>query len=318
MISVVMATYNGEKFIKEQLYSIKNQELQADEVIIRDDCSEDKTAEIVKSFIANNNLKKWNFEVNSSNKGFKKNFYDLLKLVNGDIIFLSDQDDVWMANKISTMSKKIQENPQIETLNCGIKLVDQNLNAVEIKPRKNFYNANLLYSENTLQNLNFFGLENMIKRNISPGCSMCITRKIKEQFLKTYNFVVAHDWYMNLLASLNNNCCFLNEQLIDYRIHQENTLGLATAWSVRSKLVSFNADNQVKLREFRELSITFKNIVENYAINDSQGLQIQNYLNVRISFLMNPKLRTLLKLRKFSEYFNSTTIRGRIWDIVII
>ncbi|WP_240143875.1 glycosyltransferase [Liquorilactobacillus mali] len=74
MISVVVATYNGEKFITEQLNSIKNQNCQPDEVIIRDDRSSDATAEIVRKYIKENNLINWDFEINSENKGYKKIF----------------------------------------------------------------------------------------------------------------------------------------------------------------------------------------------------------------------------------------------------
>lgn len=317
MISVALATYNGEKYIEEQLESIKNQTLEPDEVVIRDDCSTDKTVEIVEKFILENKLNNWNFEINASNKGYKKNFYDILKIVNGDIVFLSDQDDVWDKNKVSKMVQAIQKNANIKTLNCGIELVNSNLEPVNLVPRKDFYNSNLLYSDTPLKKLNFFDLSKIIKRNISPGCSMCVTKEIKDEFLETYNFVIAHDWYMNLLASLDNGCCFLNEDLIKYRIHQDNTLGVSIKWNIKSKLNSFSDDFKTKLREFKELSEVFSNLNENYYIPKQQALELESYLKARVAFLTNPKIQTLLLLRKFDEYKYSTTYRGRIWDVLV-
>lgn len=317
MISVALATYNGEKFIKKQLESIRNQTLKPDEVVIRDDGSTDRTGDIVERFILENKLDNWDFKINTSNKGYKRNFYDILKIVKGDIIFLSDQDDVWNKNKIFKMEQVITENTNVKTLNCGIELVNQDLELIPLNLRKNFYNANLLYSDTPLEKVNFFNLSKIIKRNISPGCSMCITKEIKDEFIKTYNFEVAHDWYMNLLASLSNSCCFLNENLIMYRIHQENTLGVSTKWDIKSKLNSFSEDSKIKLREFKEIYEVFSNLNENYSIPKQQGLELEAYLKTRISFSANPKFQTLMRLRKFEEYKDSTTYRGRIWDILV-
>ncbi|MDN7146274.1 glycosyltransferase [Liquorilactobacillus mali] len=317
MISVVVATYNGEKFITEQLNSIKNQNCQPDEVIIRDDRSSDATAEIVRKYIKENNLINWDFEINSENKGYKKNFYDLLKLAKGDLIFLSDQDDVWMNNKLAVMKNIMEQNKKIETLNSGIQLVDQNLKRIELGLRKNFYNANFIYSDHKLEELNYFKLEDMIERNISPGCSMCITKELRNQFITTYNFVLPHDWYMNLLASLNGNCCFVNMKLINYRIHQKNTIGLSTKWDIRTKLNSYEEDRKKRIKKFAELSESFQNIVDNYELEEEEKVRLQGYLKARLDFLITPNLYNLNKLRKFPEYLRSTTLRGKIWNLIL-
>ena len=99
-----MATYNGEKYVIEQLESIKNQSLKPDEVIISDDCSTDNTRSLISEYIKKHNLTNWSLIENHVNKGYKKNFIDSLKFVNGDIVFLSDQDDVWDKEKIRKMA----------------------------------------------------------------------------------------------------------------------------------------------------------------------------------------------------------------------
>ena len=103
-ISVLMCTYNGEKYIEEQLISIYEQTYKPDEVLIFDDCSTDSTVYIIRSFIKKYNLEKsWILEINEKNKGYVKNFKNGINKVKGDFIFFSDQDDVWNKNKIQSI-----------------------------------------------------------------------------------------------------------------------------------------------------------------------------------------------------------------------
>lgn len=118
-ISLVMATYNGEKYIKKQLESIRKQTQPIDEVIISDDNSNDTTMKIVKNYILNYNLHNWYVYSNDENIGYKKNFYRAIKKATGDIIFLADQDDEWYDFKVKTMVKKMIMNPQIMALNVS-------------------------------------------------------------------------------------------------------------------------------------------------------------------------------------------------------
>ena len=108
-ISVVMTTYNGSKHIEEQLNSILNQTRQPDEVIICDDTSEDDTVNIVRQFITNYRLNNWNVFINNINLGWKRNFRKAIALASGDIIFFSDQDDIWIAEKIKIMSSLVEK-----------------------------------------------------------------------------------------------------------------------------------------------------------------------------------------------------------------
>ena len=96
MISVCIATYNGEKYIKQQLLSILKQIKVNDEIIISDDHSTDKTFNIIKSF----NDTRIKFFLNNKGKGYTRNFENALEKAHGDIIFLSDQDDIWIDNKV--------------------------------------------------------------------------------------------------------------------------------------------------------------------------------------------------------------------------
>ena len=131
-ISVVMATYNGSKFILEQLDSIKRQTKQPDEVIIRDDNSTDNTPEIISDYIIRNKLK-WKLVCGDINLGFEKNFVEALKISTGDIIFFSDQDDVWDVDKIEVMFGIMLRHSTILCLNTSYEFIDSNGNIIESK-----------------------------------------------------------------------------------------------------------------------------------------------------------------------------------------
>ena len=114
--SLLLATFNGEKYIKEQLDSIRCQTKLPDEVIICDDCSNDDTKIIILQYIEDNQLNAtWKFVENTVNVGFRNNFLKLMSLANYQVIFLSDQDDIWESNKIELMmrSHEIISNPAV-------------------------------------------------------------------------------------------------------------------------------------------------------------------------------------------------------------
>ena len=108
--SVIMATYNGEKYITEQLDSIRNQTLPPDEVIICDDCSSDNTRTIINEYISKYKLTGWQLYSNEKNIGFFDNFFKALRLSTGDVIYLSDQDDVWDKYKLRTFTIQFEKN----------------------------------------------------------------------------------------------------------------------------------------------------------------------------------------------------------------
>ncbi len=121
-VSVAMATYNGEKYIEEQLRSILEQTRPVDEVVICDDGSSDGTAAVVRDFIDTHDLKNWNFFENEHNLGYSENFrkaMDKLGSVGGEdrLIFLADQDDYWVKDRVEQMACQMERHPEIALLN---------------------------------------------------------------------------------------------------------------------------------------------------------------------------------------------------------
>ena len=115
--SVVISTYNGERFIIEQLESIRKQTVLVDEVIISDDGSNDNTVGVINEYLRTYGLNEnWSISVNRKNKGWIQNFHDLLYMAHNDIVFLCDQDDIWFSDKVEKMLNVMEHNKAIKCL----------------------------------------------------------------------------------------------------------------------------------------------------------------------------------------------------------
>ena len=200
MISVCLATFNGEKYIHEQLSSILTQLDLQDEIIISDDSSTDETINIIKSF---NDKRIILFE----NNKFKSPIFNLenaLKNAKGDFIFLSDQDDVWAPNKVEITSKYFNKFDMIVS-DCFI-----TNNFGEITNNSFF---NLYGSKKGL-------IRNLIKNNYI-GCCMAFNRKILNKSLPFPKDIPLHDLWIGFVSELFYKTCFIEEKLVYYRRHED-------------------------------------------------------------------------------------------------
>lgn len=209
-ISVCMATYNGEKYIKEQLYSILSQLKDDDEVIISDDSSTDQTVNIIKS-INDKRIKLLEYQ-NFNSPTY--NFENSLKYATKDFIFLSDQDDVWLSTKVETTLQYLKEYDLIVS-DC--KVVDENLVVIE----DSFFS--LVNSRKGL-------IKNFVK-NTYIGCCMCFKKSMLDYILPFPDKIAMHDIWIGLSTEMKGKVHFLKEPLILYRRH-ENT---ATSSGLNSK-----------------------------------------------------------------------------------
>ncbi len=218
MISVCIATYNGEKFIEEQLKSILDQKVPVDEVIICDDCSTDNTPKIIKSFIEKNGLSEsWHFFVNEKNVGFCLNFYGAIGKAGGDIIFLCDQDDIWNNDKVEVMSQYLMKNSDTFVLASRYQLIDEK--GEEIKDLNIPYYS--LCNDGSTETVD---VNSLIGCSHIRGFSICFRSKIKE-FLRPIDVksLLAHDWYISIIGALLGKTVILNRILCKYRFHGNNT-----------------------------------------------------------------------------------------------
>lgn len=202
-ISVCMATYNGEKYIKEQLESILSQIGENDEVIISDDSSTDNTVEIINSF----NDCRIKIYKNTKEKGYTRNFENALEKANGDVIFLSDQDDVWVENKVNKMIKILEKYDFVVSDNY---IVNENLEVIS-KSHFEVYKT----SKGFIRNL-------LLPRYV--GACMAFKKNVLQKSLPFPNNakLSAHDYWISLIAEMYFKCYKLDEQLLLYRRHGAN------------------------------------------------------------------------------------------------
>lgn len=216
MISVVMASYNGERYITTQLESILNQELPPEEVIISDDCSTDRTVSIIEKFIKDNNLLGWKLYTNETNVGFSHNFMNAVSQATGDYIFFADQDDIWIETKISEMMNIIVSRDEINTLSCRYTLIDAHGKTM----RTNYW----IELDEKVHKIDF---KSYLTQWGYPGMSMVVRRefldKVIDHLPKSY---IAHDFATNLVAVAKGSMYCYAKSLVLYRQHSSNAIGV--------------------------------------------------------------------------------------------
>ena len=211
MISVCMATYNGEKYIKEQLDSILCQLSETDEVIISDDSSTDETLKIIESF-KDDRIKIF------PNNHFHSPIFNMenaLKQATGDFIFLSDQDDIWMPNKVKIMLKAL-EKVDLCVSDCEL------INA----------NGELHYPSFFQLHHSQKGFFNNLIRNSYLGCCMAFKRTVLNYILPFPSSIAMHDIWIGLCVELWGSSLFIEDKLVKYRRHSSN----ASSTSGKSEL----------------------------------------------------------------------------------
>lgn len=224
-VIVLLTTYNGEKFLKEQLDSVLNQKDVDVFLKVFDDISKDKTHEILENYRKNH--KNFDYVINKTNKGFSYNFLDAyfsLKDEQFDYVAFADQDDVWLDDKlISAISLIKEKNHPNGCLYCSnLKLVDQDLNDI-----------GLMQNESVLK-LNKY---NFLTDNIATGCTIVVNKAFYDYSTKYYpKDIKLHDYYLFLLAVLNAEYVYDYNCHILYRQHGHNEIGSNDALMSKSNL----------------------------------------------------------------------------------
>lgn len=205
--SVVMTTYNGMKYVIQQLESIKNQTLAPCEVIIADDGSTDATVDVINEFISSNGLSNWYVIRNDVNKGWRRNFVEAAALAKGKYIFFCDQDDIWIKDKIEVMVSAMEHNKQINVLagkyiKFQSEIPEFEITGNEVHPVK---------EDNHLLFTNF------------PGCVYCVRRTFWEEIIQYWNGVFSHDAICWAVAKLQKSAYVLERPVIYWRRHYDST-----------------------------------------------------------------------------------------------
>lgn len=306
MISVAMATYNGEKYVGEQLQSICNQTQKVDEIVIIDDCSEDGTADIIRRY-ANEYLEcNIRFFVNETNLGYKKNFKKAMSLCGGDIIFLSDQDDIWQDNKVEVLTGILENHENVSLVSSSFRQIDGA--GMLVSDNKSVYMRKLKQRE-----LVAVPLKDLIFHNISQGCAMAFRKEVKNLYLQFFVEELPHDWILNIIAAIGKKCYYLNSPLFSYRIHGKNTTGLNDGLVLSQKnsltVRVHDAREAVKVLDLIE-KIDDEFYYENVWLQHMKSFVVKH-----VAYLEHKKMGRII-LQNFNPcYRRLKTVRGRLLDM---
>ena len=216
-VNILMSTYNGQQFLAEQIRSIQEQSYTDWTLFIRDDGSSDNTKEILKDFEHQDSRIHLIDNDKSDNLGVIKSFHKLVNHHRADYYFFSDQDDVWLPNKLELSLKEAQnylaDLPLMVYMD--LKVVNQDLEIMTesmVKSQSHHANTELV--------------QELTENTVTGGVAM-INHALAEMWQETDD-ILMHDWYLALLASAFGNLVFIDQPGELYRQHSDNVLGART------------------------------------------------------------------------------------------
>ena len=206
-VSVVLATYNGAEYLKEQLDSVLSQTLTPYEIVISDDNSSDNTRQIVSEYQKNNDNIKW---FDNKNHGVNGNFENGLKQSTGDYIAFCDQDDIWALDKLEVLVNGIGDK---SLAYCRSELIDSDGHRLDKSIEEHFSITHFSSDLSPLYFLNF---------NCISGHAMLFTRELAEKSIP-FSEHVMYDQWLGMVASALSGISYIDKTLVQHRIHATNT-----------------------------------------------------------------------------------------------
>lgn len=226
MISAAMAVYNGQRYLKEQLDSIFAQSRPVDELVIVDDGSSDESMALLLEYRHAHPEVHMRILHMTANGGYKKAFAHALEHCGGDWILLCDQDDRWHADKVEKLMNKAESTLGMWAIASSFDYMNEDSEIFQVRLLDGWSNQNLYPHPVDAGATRFLSLEEFYFHNYFQGCSMMISRELKDEFLAKFTERIPHDWLLGMLAASHHGMCFYNVSLFDYRIHANNTIGV--------------------------------------------------------------------------------------------
>lgn len=249
-VSIALATYNGEKYLIEQLGSLVHQSMLPYELVVSDDCSTDRTIDVLQNF-AQSAPFPVKIHKNSFNKGYSKNFENAINHCSGDLIFICDQDDLWLPIKIETMVDFMKCRPKLILAVNNCELVDNNLRRSGIAKIDQIHQ--------------YFG--NIDK--YVPGCCTVFRKSFKNLFLPIIHEYDYYDGWLHYIAKSLKMRGVCRNVLQYYRIHENNTS-------------EFPPNTIIKPRYFKRLLFKIRFLVNS---KNKKIISLKNEYNINIEIL---------------------------------
>ena len=290
-IDILMAVYNGEKYLIEQLDSILNQTYQEFNLIISDDCSTDCSMKILSEYQKKDGriviIKQ------EKNLGYVKNFEFLLTKVTNEFFMLSDQDDVWNSDKVEISLKKIKEE-ELMLVHTDLEVVDKDL--------KNINNSMIRLINMHTKATKYNDYRSVFLDNCITGCTIIANSEVINKCLPIPEKPMVHDWWVGLIASSIGKIGFIDKPTIKYRQHGNNLIGI-------------NSKKQYKtMKEYREYRLDlYYNQFKIYNDNIDKFETIYDRIKTGyeyFSYLKNrEKINVLKELSLFKVYKEEKLMR---------
>lgn len=216
-VNIVMSTYNGEKYLADQIKSIQSQTFEDWQLLIRDDGSSDNTVSLIRDMAKKDDRIHFINDGQNENYGVIKSFYHLVKYDSADYYFFSDQDDVWLPEKIEVTLKRAQSETSAKPLlvYTDLKVVNEDLEVLQesmIKSQSHHANTELVQE---------------LTENTVTGGTMMINKALADKW-QVYDNLLMHDWYLALLAASLGKLVYIDQATQLYRQHDANVLGART------------------------------------------------------------------------------------------
>lgn len=285
-ISVIMATYNGSCYIREQLVSILQQTILPTEIIVIDDCSDDNTLEIVNEIASEYSGINWKISSNAENVGWKENFFQLIKMASGDLIFYCDQDDIWDLKRIEYSTGIFEKNSKVFCLSCdyepineyGDLLVEKSYNG---KLKKISYGDKAAHS--------------------ALGCLLVFNKKVRSVLLesieKKYFSILPVDLAIARTACILDGFYNINLPFVKHRFHRFNVSN------------SINVADNVEGSNSLENKVTY--IYYDFKIMDifsckyefnNDSYEYKMLINARANFFRTRNLLWIIKAFRYTSF----------------
>lgn len=313
MLSIALCTYNGEKYIEEQLQSIIKQTYQPDELIISDDFSTDKTIKIIEKF-----ADKASFHVkllrHKKNNGTVKNFFEAIDACSGDYIALCDQDDIWCEDKLYKCMKYIKKKDFLPDepvlLHTDLFVSDKNLKIIS----NSMMDSQKIKNEPDMQK----ALKVLLTQNYVTGCTIVFNKSLKRYIYPFNKDIIMHDWWLALLAAVYGEIIFLDEPTLYYRQHSENQIGAGKYFSYSNILKL--ADVERTYRQITNTIMQVKALTANIGAHHSENIIVKKYLECaekgNICKLISLKIGKQGRMRNFFFYVFFFCFRKKIRNLI--
>ncbi len=304
-VSVVLSTYNGEKYVVTQMDTLRQQTLTPDEVIIWDDGSTDNTCRIVEDYIAQHNLTNWHFKKNKTNAGWRKNFQDLIQAASGDYIFTCDQDDIWHERKIEIMTNIMENNNEIMVLGCeyikfsdetvSLKCIDENTEKIKLKKF------------------------NVADRNIFetfPGCMMCIRKLVAQDMLTYKSDIFPHDALAQVIGKAYDGLYICSVPLAAWRVYRNSSFAKEVHTN-KSKFYIQNANVRKQLLEVY-CSLVKEKSLNPAKIEKMNIAKINKWIMLKSAYWENPNIGKIFYIFRYSNMYSNFKVWMREFKDVSI